>query len=70
MPFLRSHDELIVGLIALSMTLVYSAPLLIKLGLDRYEKDGWLLPAYYAIATISIIIFLNASSPDFIYNQF
>jgi D-alanyl-lipoteichoic acid acyltransferase DltB (MBOAT superfamily) len=70
MPFLRSQDDLIVGLIALSMTIVYSIPLLIKLGLDRYEKDGWLLPAYYAFATVLIIVFLNATSPDFIYNQF
>jgi alginate O-acetyltransferase complex protein AlgI len=70
MPFLRSRDDIIVGLIALSMVVVYSIPLLIKLGLDRHEKDGWLLPAYYAVATVAIIIFLNASSPDFIYNQF
>jgi alginate O-acetyltransferase complex protein AlgI len=69
-PFLRSQDDLIVGLIALSMTIVYSMPMLIKLGLDRYEKNGWLLPAYYAFATTLIIVFLNASSPDFIYNQF
>ncbi len=70
MPFLRSQDDMIVGLIALSMFVVYSTPLLIKFFLDKYAKDGWLLPAYYAFATVLIIIFLNASSPDFIYNQF
>jgi D-alanyl-lipoteichoic acid acyltransferase DltB (MBOAT superfamily) len=70
LPFLRSQDDLIVGLIALSMTIVYSVPLFIKWGLDKYEKNGWLLPAYYAVATVLIIVFINATSPDFIYNQF
>jgi len=69
-PFLRSQSELIVGLIAFSMVVVYSLPLFIKLALDKYSKDGWLLPIYYAVATVLIIVFLNASSPDFIYIQF
>ena len=69
-PFIRSYSEWIVGLIAFSMLAVYSLPLLVKLALDRYAKDGWLVSAYYALATVAVIIFLNASSPDFIYIQF
>ena len=70
MPFIESRNDLIVGLVALSMVIVYSAPLFIKLGLDRFSKDGWLLPAYYVLATTFIIIFLNTTAPDFIYVQF
>jgi len=70
-PFIRSRSDLIVGLITLSMVLVYSAPLFIKLALDKFStKDGWLIPAYYALVTVFIIIFINSSSPDFIYLQF
>jgi len=70
-PFIQSNRDLIVGLIALSMVFVYSAPLLIKLALDKFSNpEGWLIPAYYAIATIFIIVFLNPTSPDFIYVQF
>lgn len=69
-PFLHSQSDLIVGLIAFSMVIAYSIPLWIKLGLDKYAKDGWLMSAYYAFATVLIIVFLNATSPDFIYNQF
>ena len=70
MPFIKSYSEWIVGTIAFSMVVAYSLPLLVKLALDRYAKDGWLVAAYYALATVAIIIFLNASSPDFIYIQF
>jgi D-alanyl-lipoteichoic acid acyltransferase DltB (MBOAT superfamily) len=70
MPFIESQNDLIVGLIALSMIVVYSAPLFIKLALDKFSKEGWLLPAYYALATVLIIVFLNTSTPDFIYVQF
>lgn len=69
-PFIRSYNEWIVGLIAFSMVAAYSLPLLAKLALDRYATDGWLASAYYALATVAVIVFLNASSPDFIYIQF
>ena len=64
------HILLIVALIALSMVVVYSAPLLIKYALDRYSQDSWFHSAYYALASTLIIVFLNSSSPDFIYFQF
>jgi D-alanyl-lipoteichoic acid acyltransferase DltB (MBOAT superfamily) len=69
-PFLKAQNELIVGLITLSMVIVYSIPLLIKFALDRFPKEGWFHPAYYALATALIIVFLSSSSPDFIYFQF
>ena len=70
MPFLKAQGDLVVGLITFSMVLVYSTPLLIKLALDRLPKDGWFQPAYYAVATTLVIIFLSSSSPDFIYFRF
>ena len=70
MPFIKAQSDMIVGLITLSMVIVYSAPLFIKLALDRFSRDSWFAPAYYALATTLIIVFLSSSSPDFIYFQF
>lgn len=70
MPFVKAQSDLIVGLIALSMVVVYSAPLFIKLALDRFSEDGWFHSAYYAAATALIIVFISSTSPDFIYFQF
>jgi alginate O-acetyltransferase complex protein AlgI len=69
-PFIKAQSDLIVGLITLSMVIVYSIPLFIKLALDRFPKDGWLQPTYYALTSALIIVFLSSSSPDFIYFQF
>ena len=69
-PFIKGRDDLMVGLIALSMTFFYTLPLLIKWGLDRFPKDSWLQAAYFALATAAIIMYINSSSPDFIYFQF
>ena len=69
-PFLRSQSDLVLGLIALTMTLAYSLPLIIKTMLDRYSKQSWLQAAYYAIAFALILIYINSSSSDFIYVQF
>ncbi len=69
-PFIKGRDDLMVGLIALSMTFFYTLPLLIKWGLDRFSKDSWLLAVYFALATAAIIMYINSSSPDFIYFQF
>jgi hypothetical protein len=70
MPFLKAQNDLMVGLITLSMVIVYSIPLLIKFALDKLPKDGWFQPAYYALASTLIVVFLSSSSPDFIYFQF
>ena len=69
-PFLRAQNDLVLGLIALTMTLVYSLPLIIKMLLDRHSKESWLQAAYYAIAVSLILIYINSSSSDFIYVQF
>ena len=69
-PFIKAQSDFIVGLITLSMIVVYSAPLLIKFLLDRYSSDGWFHSAYYAVATTLLIVFLSSSSPDFIYFRF
>ncbi|HET9590957.1 MAG TPA: MBOAT family O-acyltransferase [Anaerolineales bacterium] len=70
MPFIAAQNEFIVGLITLSMAIVYSAPLLIKFVLDRLSTDSWLHSAYYAVASVLIVVFISSSSPDFIYFQF
>jgi D-alanyl-lipoteichoic acid acyltransferase DltB (MBOAT superfamily) len=70
-PFVKGWNDFIVALIALSMAFVYSLPLWVKFALDRLSsREGWLQAAYLALATASIIIFINSSSPDFIYFQF
>jgi alginate O-acetyltransferase complex protein AlgI len=69
-PFLPSQNEFILSLIALTMTLAYSLPMLIKHLIDQYANEGWLQAAYYAFATVLIIIYTNSSTSDFIYFQF
>lgn len=69
-PFINSQNDLVLGLIALTMTLAYSLPLIIKSLLDRYSKDSWGQAAYYAIAAALIVIYINSASSDFIYVQF
>ncbi|MBC7877085.1 MAG: MBOAT family protein [Anaerolineales bacterium] len=69
-PFVRAQNDLVLGLIALTMALVYSLPLIIKMLLDQYSKESWLQGAYYAIAVSLILIYINSSSSDFIYVQF
>jgi hypothetical protein len=39
--------------------------------MDRYWSNRVNLQAgYYALATLALIVFMNSSSPDFIYFQF
>lgn len=60
-----------VALIALSMTAVYSIPLIAKLLIDRISNEDSLLRSlYYAAATAAIFLYINSSNPDFIYFQF
>lgn len=68
--FLPAQNDLVLGLIALTMTSVYALPLVIKMLLDRYSKESWLQAAYYAIAVTLIVVYINSSSSDFIYVQF
>lgn len=70
-PFIRSSSDVIVGSIALSMVAVYSTPLWIKLALEKlFPTEAWPVAAYYAAVTIFTVVFINSSSPDFIYFQF
>jgi alginate O-acetyltransferase complex protein AlgI len=70
-PFIKGQPDFMVGLIALTMAFIYSLPLWAKLVMDRFSpKDSWLQAAYYALAVAATIVYLNSSSPDFIYFQF
>ena len=70
-PFIGTQAHLTASLVSLSMIAFYSAPLVIKFMLDKSRKNNSaLLGAYYALATVLTIIYVNSSSPDFIYFQF
>ena len=70
-PLIGAHDEWISALVVLSLAAVFSVPLIVKHLLDHYARpDSFLLTAYYALATVSMFIFLNAASADFFYLQF
>jgi D-alanyl-lipoteichoic acid acyltransferase DltB (MBOAT superfamily) len=68
--FLPPRNELILGLIALTMTAAYSLPLLLKHLLDQYAKDGWQQAAFHAAVIMLVIIYINSANSDFIYFQF
>ena len=70
-PVLGSNEAFIVGTVSLSMTLFYAIPLFIKFIIDRLPRYSQELSSlFYAVATLLIIVYSNASSPDFIYVQF
>jgi alginate O-acetyltransferase complex protein AlgI len=70
-PLYRTSQELIAGFVLLVMIAFYSSPLVVKYLIDRYWSNRVNLQAgYYALATIALIVFMNSSSPDFIYFQF
>jgi hypothetical protein len=70
-PLYRTSQELIAGFVVLVMFAFYSSLLVVKYLIDRYWSNRANLQAgYYALATIVLIVFMNSSSPDFIYFQF
>jgi hypothetical protein len=70
-PFYRTPNELIASFVLLTMIGFYASLLISKLLLDRYfEKYATVHALYYAAATLMTIVFINSSSPDFIYFQF
>lgn len=69
-PFLPAWNEFIFSLIALSVTLVYALPMMLKHLMDRYSKENWLQAAYLAAAATLVIVYANSSNLDFIYFQF
>lgn len=70
-PITGSVDQQAVAIIGLSITLIYSIPMIAKIVLDRYvAKDSIVHSMYYAVATATIFIYVNSATPDFIYFQF
>ena len=70
-PFYRNTDELIASFVLLGMIGFYALLLIIKSLLDRYFENYPTLHAiYFVIATLMTVVFINSSSPDFIYFQF
>jgi alginate O-acetyltransferase complex protein AlgI len=70
-PSVGSLEQRAVALIALSITFVYSIPLIIKKLIDRYfNEDSIFRSLYYATATTLLFFYVNSSTPDFIYFQF
>lgn len=70
-PFFGSREQQGVALIGLSITAVYSVPMIVKAILDRRVKeDSFIHSLYYAVATATIFIYVNSATPDFIYFQF
>jgi D-alanyl-lipoteichoic acid acyltransferase DltB (MBOAT superfamily) len=64
-------EERAVALIGLGVVLVYSIPMLVLSLIERYTPAESLIRSlYYAVATVMIIVYLNSSTPDFIYFQF
>jgi D-alanyl-lipoteichoic acid acyltransferase DltB (MBOAT superfamily) len=70
-PFAGTLNQQAVAVVCLSMTAFYASPLIIKLVLDRFFRpDRFIISAFYAAATVMMFLYLNSSSPDFIYFQF
>ena len=70
-PFLGTVEQQSVALLMFSLTAAFSAPLILKLLLDRYFKpDSLVIALYYAAATMLMFIYINSGTPDFIYFQF
>ena len=68
--FIWDQDELIFGMITLTMTLACSLPLIIKYWIDQHWPGGWLQAVYYVFVLMLTIIYINSASSDFIYFQF
>lgn len=69
--FLGSPDEMTMAVVTLIMIVGYASPLFIKMILDRtWKPDSTLHAAYYVAATLIMIIYLNSTSPDFIYFRY
>jgi len=70
-PFLGSPEEANMAFVTLFVVAIYAAPLIIKLLVDRFWKqDSLVHAAYYVMATLLMIVYLNSGSPDFIYYRY
>lgn len=70
-PLYRSVDELTASLVLAIMIAFYASLLLLKYMLELAWPSRENIHAfYYAAATLLTLVFMNSSSPDFIYFQF
>lgn len=70
-PFANNIGEWIASLVLLVMIAFYASLLFAKHLLDQYAPyHTWIHSLYYAAAFIMALIFINSSTPDFIYFQF
>lgn len=69
-PIAGSLEQQAVALITLSVTLAYSLPLIIKRLIDRLHENSLAHSMYYAAITALLFVYVNSSTPDFIYFQF
>ncbi len=70
-PLYGTREELTVSFSLLVMLGIYASPLIAKLLIDRYGAKHTSLQAfYYVCVTLLTIIFINSSSPDYIYFKF
>jgi alginate O-acetyltransferase complex protein AlgI len=66
-----SPEQRAVAVFNLTMTAAYAAPILLKSLMDRrLSADSFLHEVYYVAVTVSMFIYLNAASADFVYFQF
>lgn len=70
LPFLPNHNDFILALITMTLTLVYASPLWIHAALQRFAKETWLQAGFYACLCALIVIYINSTNSDFIYFQF
>lgn len=71
--FVQSYNDIYVATASLSMILGYTAPLFIKNCIDLLKYSfirNWVEPVFYAIAFAATVVYINSSTPDFIYFQF
>ena len=68
--FIPQKNELILAIITLTATLVYTIPLMLNDWLETHAKETWFQAAYYAVAFTLIVIYINSTNSDFIYFQF
>jgi D-alanyl-lipoteichoic acid acyltransferase DltB (MBOAT superfamily) len=66
-----STEQQVMALNTAVILSVFSLPLLLKVWMDhRLSKDSVLHEVYYVAATVLLLIYLNASTTDFLYAQF
>lgn len=71
--FIQSDNEIFVAAASLSTIIGYIIPLLIKRSIDAMKISAvrnWAEPLFYAVALTVTVIYINSSTPDFIYFQF